>query len=675
MLPSNWPDWVLIPISLGLIVVAVLVGLAIEPMVQALAPQAEPTPQESSLPPRLPYAAPASDSCLDCHTDQPSLEDTGAQEDEMERLLIRPGDHTSVMSLHSRLGCVTCHGGVGETEDVEVAHEGIVPDPSHPEEAASYCLPCHHDLRSEIPEHNIRVHHDRILLDIEEGGDVCRCSNCHGPVAHGEEPIRTHEFMASYCFDCHEEQNVSSEASRYSACHIGPHDVSDALDCEVCHMSTELWSRVELAVHPMELNGRHAELECFECHVKPNFRQISGFTCADCHTKPHEFGGDDCAQCHVGGGDWSGEDNAGVDHHASWEGYRHHEHLACRACHFEGYDVELATECSGCHNLAEGAEEPGPTPEGTPAPEATADAGADEGVVLSEWVTGRLADWTPTTSAEALYENLTDGDETNDPFVVSVRAREHYELGHVPGAYNIPWRKIASDANLAYLPTDREIVVYCYTGHTGQVATTILNVLGYDVTNLKFGMMGWTDDADVLATDGFAGAGRYPVETEVNELGETYSTPVLDTGEGDAIGIAQARAESFLAEWQPTMDPEALFENLSDGDETNDPLILSVRSREHYEIGHVPGSTNVPWREVATAESLQQLPADAAIVTYCYTGDTGQVAATVLGMFGYDVTNLKYGMMGWTDDADVLATEPFSAPAGYPVETEPNELE
>jgi len=28
-------------------------------------------------------------------------------------------------------------------------------------------------------------------------------------------------------------------------------------------------------------------------------------------------------------------------------------------------------------------------------------------------------------------------------------------------------------------------VAYCYTGHTGQVAATILNVLGYDGTNLK----------------------------------------------------------------------------------------------------------------------------------------------------------------------------------------------
>ena len=675
MLPSNWPDWVLIPISVGLVVVTILVGLAIEPVVQALAPQPEPTPQESSFPPRLAYAAPASDSCLECHIDAVVLEDAGAEGEEIERLLITPEDHTSVMSLHSRLGCVTCHGGTGGTEDVDAAHANIVPDPSHPNEAASTCLPCHHELPSELPEHNIRVHHDRILAGIEEGGDVCRCSNCHGAVAHGEEPIRTHEFMGGYCFDCHEEQNVSSESSRCAACHIGPHDVSEALDCETCHVSTELWSKVELAIHPMELTGQHAELECFECHFAPNFRQISGFTCADCHTKPHEFGGDDCAQCHVGGGDWSGAAGPRPDHHAIWEGYRHHEDLACRACHFEGYDVELPTECSGCHNLAEDLEASDPTPEASASPEPAAEAGADEAVVLSEWVTTRLADWTPTMSAEALYETLTDGDETNDPFVLSVRSREHYERGHIPGAYNIPWREVASDANLAYLPTDRQIVVYCYTGHAGQLAATVLNVLGYDVTNLQFGMMGWTDDAEVLATEAFAGAAGYPVETEVNELGETYERPVIDTGESDPTAIAQARAQAFLAAWRPTMDAEVLFETLSDGDGTNDPFILSVRSRAHYEIGHVPGSYNVPWREVATVETLQHLPGDTAIVTYCYTGHAGQVAATVLGLFDYEVTNLKFGMMGWTDDADVLAIEGFSAPMGYPVETEPNDLD
>jgi rhodanese-related sulfurtransferase len=318
--------------------------------------------------------------------------------------------------------------------------------------------------------------------------------------------------------------------------------------------------------------------------------------------------------------------------------------------------------------------EPSPTPEPTAEPEPEAGAEAGELALLSEQITAELAEWKPVITADALFENLNDGDETNDPFVLSVRSREHYELGHIPGAYNIPWREIANPENLSALPTDRQIVVYCYTGHTGQVAATVLNALGYDVTNLKFGMMGWTDDADVLATDPFAAAAGYPVEAEPNALTESYELPELATGEADAAAIVQARAQAFLAEWKPVTTVDALFENLNDGDEGNDPFVLSVRSPEHYEVGHIAGAYNIPWREVAKTENLEQLPADAQIVGYCYTGHTGQVAATVLGLMGYDVTNLKFGMMGWTDDADVLATEPFAAPAAYPVETEVNEL-
>ncbi len=317
--------------------------------------------------------------------------------------------------------------------------------------------------------------------------------------------------------------------------------------------------------------------------------------------------------------------------------------------------------------------EPSPTPE--PTEEPTEEPAAEEFAVLAEHIDARLADWGPLMSAEALYENLNDGDESNDPFILSVRSAEDYELGHVPGAYNIPWRELADPDNLSYLPTDEEIVVYCYTGHTGQVAATLLNVLGYDVTNLKFGMMGWTDDAEVMATEPFESPAGYPVEVEVNELTETYETPMLETGESDPVAIAQARAQEMLGDWSPVMSAEALYENLNDGDESNDPFILSVRSAEHYELGHVPGAYNIPWREVAQLENLEQLPTDEQIVSYCYTGHSGQVAATVLGLLGYDVTNLKFGMMAWTDDAEVMATDPFVAPAGYPFETEVNELQ
>jgi rhodanese-related sulfurtransferase len=291
-----------------------------------------------------------------------------------------------------------------------------------------------------------------------------------------------------------------------------------------------------------------------------------------------------------------------------------------------------------------------------------------ESELLATLITERLAEWNPLITVDALYENLTDGDDSNDPFIVSVRDAEAYANGHIPGAYNIPLPTLADPANLAKLPIDQPIVTYCYTGHDGQAAATVLRLLGYDVTNLDYGMMGWTDDEEVLGLPHFEGPAGYPVETGANEFTETYEPPVLDTGLADAAEIAKARAQAVLPEWSSVIPADALFENLNDGDDSNDPFILSVRGAEDYEKGHVPGAYNVPW--TAVAADLTKYPTDQQIVTYCYNGPTGEVAAVSLALLGYDTTDLWYDMMGWTDDEEVLAQPYFEGPAGYPVQTE-----
>lgn len=108
----------------------------------------------------------------------------------------------------------------------------------------------------------------------------------------------------------------------------------------------------------------------------------------------------------------------------------------------------------------------------------------------------------PDISAEELYELLRDDDPSNDPLVVSARSPEQYAKGHIPGAISIPWRDIAKESNLKKLPPGRNIVVYCYTGRTGSQAAAILNVLGYNTTNLKWGMTSWTKNKNV-APNGF----------------------------------------------------------------------------------------------------------------------------------------------------------------------------
>ena len=308
-------------------------------------------------------------------------------------------------------------------------------------------------------------------------------------------------------------------------------------------------------------------------------------------------------------------------------------------------------------------------PTDTPVPPTPAPAAADAFEAVREAAAAYLgSDKAPTISAEALFEILNDGDESNDPFILSVRAADAYAKGHIPGAINIPWKELAKPENLAKLPTDQQIVVYCYTGHTGQLSTTALNLMGYEAVNLKFGMMGWTQDDEVLGTARYdpATSPDYPLETEANVAEETYDLPELAIDVAAPDDVVRAAVDAYLSsDKAPTTSAEALFEILNDGDESNDPVILSVRGPDDYAKGHIAGAINIPWKQLADPESLAQLPPDQPIVVYCYTGHTGQLSTTILATLGYDATNLKYGMMGWTQDDTVLNTaryDPATAP-------------
>jgi rhodanese-related sulfurtransferase len=121
-------------------------------------------------------------------------------------------------------------------------------------------------------------------------------------------------------------------------------------------------------------------------------------------------------------------------------------------------------------------------------------------------------------SNEDLFMLLNDDDASNDPFIISVRKPEHYALGHIPGAVNIGFTALAQKDTLAKIPSDRPVVVYCYTGHTGSQATALLNMLGYDATNLLFGMCSWTQNTEVAPNcfDNETAAKDYNIETTPN---------------------------------------------------------------------------------------------------------------------------------------------------------------
>lgn len=71
--------------------------------------------------------------------------------------------------------------------------------------------------------------------------------------------------------------------------------------------------------------------------------------------------------------------------------------------------------------------------------------------------------------------------------VIDVREPEEYQRGHVAGALNIPPRELMKDAEqLAGLPKNTNIIVYCRTGSRSNVAMNILSSLGF--TNIVNGI-------------------------------------------------------------------------------------------------------------------------------------------------------------------------------------------
>ena len=256
---------------------------------------------------------------------------------------------------------------------------------------------------------------------------------------------------------------------------------------------------------------------------------------------------------------------------------------------------------------------------------------------------------TQNISAEALYDNLNDGDTSNDPYVISVRSQEDHAKGHIPGDHWVDSKAFFSADNLAQLPTDQQIVVYCYTGQTASQIVSVLNMMGYDAYNLLFGFGSWTMNADAGSKwfDETKAGFDFPVETEANEATETYDlpTPLADT--------LQAAADEYFSGGTKNISSDALYDNLNDGDASNDPFILSQRSADDYAKGHIAGAVNIPTSELFIAANLAKLPPDQQIVVYCYTGQTASQVVGALRVLGYDAYNLTFGMQAWTMDDDV----------------------
>lgn len=259
----------------------------------------------------------------------------------------------------------------------------------------------------------------------------------------------------------------------------------------------------------------------------------------------------------------------------------------------------------------------------------------------------------------AVFDILTDGDASNDPFIIDYRASTEYNEKHIKGAVNISLGNLVAKIEDGTVPKDKMILNVCYTGQSASAATALLNMLGYEAQNLLFGMCGV--DTSITKADNWVKqiaaderAGQMVSDESVAT--ETHDFPTLATGETTAEEIIKKSYSDYISAGWGTVSADAVWDN------TDDYFIINYwPANEYINPGHIPGAYQfTPKSSLKTTEKLNLLPTNKKIVVYCYTGQTSAQVVTYLKILGYDAYSLLYGVNGF----DASAVSKYSVPAG-----------
>lgn len=235
-----------------------------------------------------------------------------------------------------------------------------------------------------------------------------------------------------------------------------------------------------------------------------------------------------------------------------------------------------------------------------------------------------------------------------DMVVVDIRTAADYDKGHIKGALNVPWGTAISD-NLAKIPQDKDVFIYCYTGQTAGQAVVTMNLAGIKARSVN---LGW--NFGISKVEGVAAV----TETKSNPL--PTKTNTVNANVTKAVTDYYANMAKITDKYKNYKISEADLKAAIDAKE--DIYILSVRKAEDYVKGHIVGAANIPFGK-AMLNDLSKLPKNKKIVVYCYTGQTAGQAVASLRMLGYDAVSLNGGTgmatnvpQGWVNAGFALVT-------------------
>jgi rhodanese-related sulfurtransferase len=80
-------------------------------------------------------------------------------------------------------------------------------------------------------------------------------------------------------------------------------------------------------------------------------------------------------------------------------------------------------------------------------------------------------------------------------YIINLERKDKYEDGHIPGAVRYkPEATLGFIEEMASIPSDKPVIIYCGTGHNSGFATAYLRLFGYDAYTLRYGNNGFMYD-------------------------------------------------------------------------------------------------------------------------------------------------------------------------------------
>ena len=230
----------------------------------------------------------------------------------------------------------------------------------------------------------------------------------------------------------------------------------------------------------------------------------------------------------------------------------------------------------------------------------------------------------PLDGAKA--KELYQGNESKY-LVIDMRAPEDYAKGHVKGAVNLPIGMLAS--NLDKLPTDKTLMLYCYTGQTTALAMVPLKALGYKAVSITKGFPTVEQAGfaiDTVAVEFKAGAARVPADPKEAAI----QAGVIENFSAIA---KQAAAKTLIIKGSDAKDLVAAAPDKY--------TIVDLRSAEDFDKAHVKGSINIPLAQLK--DKAPTLAKDKTVILYCYSGQTAAMATAPLKAEGFKLASITTG--------------------------------